>query len=187
MTAITFVTTNPGKFREVRAKLAPLGVRLRRLDREYPEVQTDRLEDVVRYGAKILARQVAGEFLIDDSGLFVDTLGGFPGVYSSYAYRTIGSEGILTLMQSEARRTAHFETVFLLGGRGRTSRVFKGVCAGSISRKMRGHGGFGFDPIFVPAGHRRTFGEMTLEEKNVLSHRARATDALAAHLRRRGR
>ena len=182
---ITFVTTNPGKFREVRAKLAPLGVRLRRLDRAYPEVQADRLEDVVRYGAGVVARQVGGEFLIDDSGLFVDALGGFPGVYSSYAYRTIGCEGILTLMRSESRRTARFETVFLLGRRGRTSRIIKGVCAGSIARTMRGTGGFGFDPIFVPQGRRRTFGEMTLEEKNALSHRARAADALAAHLRRR--
>lgn len=184
---ITFVTTNPGKFREVGARLAPLGVRLRRLDRAYPEVQSDRLEDVVRYGATVVSRQVAGEFLIDDSGLFVDALGGFPGVYSAYVYRTIGPEGVLGLLRREARRTAHFETVLLLGRRGRASWIFRGVCAGSIARTSRGTGGFGYDPIFVPAGHRRTFGEMSLEEKNALSHRARAVDALAAHLRRRAR
>ena len=182
---ITFVTTNPGKFREVSAKLAPLGVRLRRRDRAVPEVQADRLEDVVRFGARVLASEVPGEFLIDDSGLFVDALGGFPGVYSSYAYRTIGPEGILTLMKKKGRRSAHFETVFLLGRRGRPPRTFRGVCEGSIARKPKGRGGFGFDPIFVPRGSRRTFGEMSLPEKNAFSHRAKAAAALARHLRRR--
>lgn len=184
---ITFVTTNPGKFREVSAKLAPIDVRLRRLDRAYPEVQADRLRDVVTFAAGIVSRQVRGEFLIDDSGLFVDALGGFPGVYSSYVYRTIGPAGILTLMKREARRGARFETVFLLGKRGRPPRVFRGVCEGSIVRAPRGRGGFGFDPIFVPSGSRRTFGEMSLAEKNAVSHRARAAEALARHLRRRRR
>ena len=179
---ITFVTTNPGKFREVSAKLAPLGVRLRRRDRAYPEVQADRLEEVVRYAAGVVADQVRGEFLIDDSGLFVDALGGFPGVYSSYAYRTIGPEGVLTLMRGRTDRAARFETVFLLGARGHPPRVFRGACQGTIARRPQGRGGFGFDPIFVPRGHRRTFGEMSLSEKNAISHRARAAEALARHL-----
>ena len=184
---ITFVTTNPGKFREVSAKLAPLGVRLTRRDRAYPEMQADRLEDVVRFAAVVLSRDLSGEFLIDDSGLFVDALGGFPGVYSSYVYRTIGPAGILRLMRGQPRRTARFETVFLLGRRGRPPRIFRGVCEGSIARAPRGRGGFGFDPIFVPRGARRTFGEMGLAEKNAVSHRARAAEALARHLRgRRG-
>jgi XTP/dITP diphosphohydrolase len=184
---ITFVTTNPGKFREVSAKLAPLGVRLTRRDRAYPEVQADRLEDVVRFAAGVLTREVPGEFLIDDSGLFVDALGGFPGVYSSYVYRAIGLRGVLRLMRGERRRGARFETVFLLGGRGRTPRVFRGRCEGTIASAARGRGGFGFDPIFVPRGGRRTFGEMSLAEKNAVSHRARAAEGLARHLRRRSR
>jgi len=183
---ITFVTTNPGKFREVSAKLAPLGVRLRRRDRAYPEVQADRLEDVVRAAAHVVSREVRGEFLIDDSGLFVEALGGFPGVYSSYAYRTIGPAGVLTLMRGRRERAARFETVFLLGRYGRPARVFRGVCEGAIARAPRGRGGFGFDPIFVPRGFRRTFGEMSLGEKNAISHRGRAAEALARHLRRRG-
>jgi len=184
---ITFVTTNPGKFREVSAKLAPLGIRLGRRDRAYPELQADRLEDVVRYAAGIVAREVRGEFLIDDSGLFVEALGGFPGVYSSYVYRTIGPKAVLTLLRNGKDRAARFETVFLLGRRDRSPRVFHGVCEGSIARAPRGRGGFGFDPIFVPQGSRRTFGEMSLAEKNAVSHRARAAEALARHLgRRRG-
>src|SRR5437870_12159871 len=120
------------------------------------------------YAAGIVARQVRGEFLIDDSGLFVDALGGFPGVYSSYVYRTIGPGGVLALMKREARRSARFETVFLLGRRGRPPRIFRGACEGSIARAPPGRGGFGFAPIFVPRGSRRTFGEMSLAEKNAV-------------------
>ncbi len=184
---IAFVTTNPGKFREVSAKLAPYGMKLRRLDRAYPEIQADTLEGVVAYGAEVLARGVRGEFLIDDSGLFIDTLGGFPGVYSSYVYRTIGCRGVLRLMRGKPRRVARFETVLLLGRRGRAPETFRGVCEGAIARSMRGQGGFGFDPIFVPRGHDRTFAEMSLEEKNTVSHRARAVGALVDHLRGRRR
>jgi len=184
---ITFVTTNPGKFREVSAKLAPLGIRLARRDRAYPELQADCLEDVVRFAAGLVAKEVRGEFLIDDSGLFVEALGGFPGVYSSYAYRTLGPAGLVRLLQGRRERAARFETVFLLGNRGRPPRVFRGECEGTIARIPRGHGGFGFDPIFVPTGARRTFGEMGLTEKNAISHRARAAEALARHLRRRSR
>ena len=184
---ITFVTTNPGKFREVSAKLAPYGLKVRRLDRAYPEVQADTLEEVVAYGAEVLAGEIRGEFLIDDSGLFVDALGGFPGVYSSHVYRTIGCRGVLRLMAVKPKRTARFETVLLLGGRGRAPEVFKGVCEGAIARGMRGQGGFGFDPIFVPRGHARTFAEMSLEEKNSVSHRARGVCALVDRLRGRRR
>lgn len=184
---ITFVTTNPGKFREVSEKLAPYGLEVRRLDRAYPEVQVDTLEEVVEYGAKVMAREVRGEFLIDDSGLFVDALGGFPGVYSSYVYRTIGCRAVLRLMAVKPKRTARFETVLLLGGRGRAPETFKGVCEGAIARGMRGQGGFGFDPIFIPRGHDRTFAQMSLEEKNSVSHRARAVGALVDRLRGRRR
>ena len=100
-------------------------------------------------------------------------------------YRTVGPQAILTLLRNRADRAARFETIFLLGKRGRPPRVFRGVCEGSIARKPKGRGGFGFDPIFVPRGSRRTFGEMSLPEKNAFSHRAKAAAALARHLRRR--
>jgi len=182
---IAFVTTNPGKFREVSAKLAPIGLRLRRVDLAYPEVQADRLEDVVGHAARDLVKRVRGEFIIDDSGLFIDALGGFPGVYSSYAYRTIGCEGVLELLRRRPRRTARFESVILFAGKSRRPRIFRGVCAGTIAWRSRGAAGFGFDPIFVPRSARRTFAEMSLAEKNAISHRARAVEALAGYLRRR--
>ena len=159
-------------------------VKLVREDRSYPEIQTDRLEKVVRFAATVLDDQIRGDYLIDDSGLFIDEFGGFPGVYSSYAYKRLGCAGILKLMAGARTRTATFETVFLLRTGGE-HEVFHGQCRGAIADRERGKGGFGFDPIFIPEGATKTFAEMTLTEKNVLSHRARAVDALAAYLRER--
>jgi XTP/dITP diphosphohydrolase len=179
---IAFVTTNEGKFREVAAKLLEAGVRVVHEDRSYPEIQTDRLEKVVRFAATVLDDQIRGDYLIDDSGLFLDAFGGFPGVYSSYVYKRLGCAGILTLLEGARTRTAAFESVFLLRT-GEQHEVFHGACPGTIAERERRKAGFGFDPIFIPDGATRTFAEMTVGEKNAVSHRARAVDALLAHLR----
>lgn len=178
---IAFVTTNEGKFREVSAKLAEAHAKIVHEDRPYPEIQTDRLEKVVRFAATILDDQIRGDYLIDDSGLFLEEFGGFPGVYSSYVYKRLGCAGLLKLLDGVRNRAARFETVFLL----RTAdehEVFHGECRGSIADRERGTGGFGFDPIFVPEGATKTFAEMTVTEKNAVSHRAKAVDALLEHL-----
>lgn len=179
---IAFVTTNEGKFREVAAMLADAGVKLVHEDRSYPEVQADRLEKVVRFAATVLDDQIRGDYLIDDSGFSVDHLGGFPGVYSSYVYKRLGCAGILKLLEGVRPRGAAFETVFLLR-RGGAHEVFHGECRGTVAERERGKGGFGFDPIFIPEGGTKTLGEMTLSEKNAVSHRARAVAGLLAYLR----
>jgi XTP/dITP diphosphohydrolase len=178
---IQFVTTNAGKFAEVSAKLAEHNVKLVHADRSYPEIQTDRLEKVLKFAATILDDQIRGDYLIDDSGLFIESLGGFPGVYSSYVQKRLGNGGILKIMTGQANRTARFETAFLLR-RGLDHEVFHGEAVGTIADRERGSGGFGFDPIFVPEGSSKSFAEMTLAEKNRISHRARAVDALVAFL-----
>ena len=179
---IRFVTTNEGKFREVSALLAEADIRIVHEDRSYPELQADRLEKVLRFAATVLDDQIPGDYLIDDSGLFLDAFGGFPGVYSSYGYKRLGCAGILKLLHDVKVRGAVFETALLLR-QGESHEVFHGECRGTIAPAERGTGGFGFDPIFIPEGAAKTFGEMTLAEKNRFSHRARAGAALAAHLR----
>src|SRR5256885_16334053 len=181
---IAFVTTNEGKFREVSAKLGEAHIKLVHEDRSYPEIQTDRLEKVVRFAATVLDDQIRGDYLIDDSGLFIDAFGGFPGVYSSYVYKRLGCAGILKLLEGARTRAATFETVFLLKTAG-AHEVFHGACQGTIADAERGGSGFGFDPIFIPEGATKTFAEMSVTEKNAVSHRARAVEALVAHLRTR--
>jgi XTP/dITP diphosphohydrolase len=127
---------------------------------------------------------VAPPYFVEDAGLLVETLRGFPGVYSAQAFRTIGNEGLLRLLSDARDRSASFRAVVAYVDGPRPPRMFTGDIHGRIARTPRGHNGFGFDPIFVPEGHRRTFAQMGPEEKNRLSHRARALDRLARHLRR---
>ncbi|MCK4445312.1 MAG: non-canonical purine NTP pyrophosphatase, partial [Thermoplasmata archaeon] len=101
---IQFVTTNKGKFKEVSLMLGEAGFDCEMLDFDYPEVQSDTLEEVVKSAMASLSRNIEGDFLIDDSGLFIPSLGGFPGVYSSYVFYTIGLGGILKLLEGSGDR-----------------------------------------------------------------------------------
>lgn len=175
------MTTNRSKFAEVSSLLHRRGIDVEQLNVSYPEVQADHLRDVVLYALEWLAPRYGDDLLIDDSGLFIEALKGFPGVYSSYVYRTIGCRGVLTLLHRRDRRNATFEACFGLLRDG-VPHVFEGRCRGTITTEERGTGGFGFDPIFVPEGDQRTFAEMSMEEKNAVSHRGRAVEELIQFL-----
>ncbi len=161
------------------------GVQLEWLEAEYPEIQADRLEDVVREALAWLAPRYGDGLAVDDSGLFIRSLAGFPGVYSSHAFQTLGNDGILTLLDGVTDRGATFETCIGLLESGK-SLVFHGESRGTIADRQRGSGGFGFDPIFVSTDSAQTFAEMTRSEKNAVSHRGRAARALAEHVRKGG-
>ncbi|HEV8049579.1 MAG TPA: non-canonical purine NTP pyrophosphatase [Thermoplasmata archaeon] len=178
---VTFVTSNPGKVAEARRVFAEFGIGVRWSRRELPEPQSDRLEDVVR--AKLAAATKSGRaVVVEDSGIFVPSLGGFPGVYSRNAYDTIGLPGLLRLVAGRPRR-AEFRAVAGYR-RGRTELLAVGRVEGTLSARPRGSGGFGYDPVFVPRGERRTFAEMAPAEKDALSHRGRAMRALARKVAR---
>lgn len=170
---IAVVTTNDGKFKEFEAALHDESITLGRVSSGYPEIQADSLEEVVRFALEWLRVRVEGDLIIDDSGLFIEGLGGFPGVYSAYVERTIGLGGVLRLMEGCETRKAQFRTVvgYLHEA---SAHLVKGVCDGEIASGMKGHQGFGYDPIFIPSGDDRTFGEMTVSEKNGVSHRGNA-------------
>jgi XTP/dITP diphosphohydrolase len=171
VTGVTFVSTNPGKAREIRSVLAPFGVRTRWVRRVLPEPQADTLAEVVR--AKLAAvRDVPGYVLVEDSGLFIPALKGFPGVYSAHFLDLWKFDPIFELLRGRDRR-AFFRTVAGLQ-KGRRSRLFVGEVWGTIARSPAGTNGFGYDPIFIPRGWPRTFAEAPAEAKNAISHRARA-------------
>jgi XTP/dITP diphosphohydrolase len=186
---VTFVSSNPGKLREVRALLAPFGVRVRWLRRTLPEPQAEDLEEVARWKLASLGRR-PGYTLVEDSGLFIPSLAGFPGVYSAHFLRVWGFPPILELLKRRGR-SASYRAVAALA-HGKESRVFFGEVHGRIARSPRGSNGFGYDPIFVPKGHAKTFGELPAATKDRLSHRAEAMRQVGAYLarqsgRRRGR
>jgi XTP/dITP diphosphohydrolase len=176
---ISFVTGNKGKFIEAQAIFKDLVQR----NIGYTEIQTDSLEDVVSYGLKEVASRIEGPAMIEDAGLFIDGLKGFPGVYSAYVFQTLGNGGILKLMDGVKDRRAVFRSVVGYIEPGTEPQAFKGEMQGEIGLEPRGGGGFGYDPIFYVGG--RTMGEMSLEEKNEISHRAQSMRALKAWLDQR--
>jgi XTP/dITP diphosphohydrolase len=178
---LAFITSNPGKVEEARKYFEPIGIEVHQLRVDYPEIQANTLEEVAEYGARWLAERIDGRFFLDDSGLFIEALRGFPGVYSAYVYKTLGIDGILKLLDGLTDRRAHFESVVAYWDG--ELHLFSGRVDGEITTERHGSGGFGFDPVFKPTGFERTFAEMTTEEKNEISHRGRALKAFSEWLK----
>ncbi|QCW03025.1 XTP/dITP diphosphatase [Natrinema pallidum] len=174
--AIRFVTGNAGKVREARDYLAGIEP-VEQIEYDYTEVQSDSLEEIAAHGAREAFEQLGGDepVLVDDAGLFVDALGGFPGPYSAYVEDTVGVERLWRLAEVEENRRATFRTVLAYADEDGTE-TFAGSVAGTLVAP-RGEGGFGYDPIFEYNG--TTMAEMSTVEKNAISHRGRALATFA--------
>ena len=171
MTEIQIITSNNGKIREFKeifgdSKYVPVQNNI-----DYPEIQASSLEEVVDFGLSWLKQKANPPFVIDDAGAFIDSLHGFPGVYSRYVYDTIGLEGVLRQMENIDDRSCTFRCVLGLVTESGEKHKFVGECKGVLIDEQRGDGGFGYDPIFIPEGFDKTFAELTPEEKNSISHR----------------
>ena len=183
MKTLYFITSNKGKVREAAEKLRPLGFSVVQKDLGYPEAQADSLEEVAQQGIEYIQAKFHKAFMLEDAGLFIDALQGFPGVYSKYVFFTIGLPGILRLLDGMENRTAVFRSVYVYSEPGKKPAMVVGECTGMISTKPRGQHGFGYDPLFIPKGVEKTFGEMTIDEKNKFSHRAKALEKLITELK----
>lgn len=177
---LNVITSNPGKVREYQKAFDDMGVEMIHLHIPYDEIQTSELEEVVKKGMEEIRSKGIRDFIIDDSGMFVNALKGFPGVYSAYGQKTVGNKGILKLMEGIEDRTAVFRCCIGCDISDRTI-IVTGECKGFITDSERGNDGFGYDPIFSPDG-KRTFAEIGVEEKNTLSHRGNAVALLRERL-----
>lgn len=176
--ALIFVTSNRHKFEEASELAARHGIELEHRDTPYIEIQADELEQVVRPGVQQACALLRQPCFAEDAGLFVRVLQGFPGPYSNFVFRTLGNKGLLKLMSGEKDRRAEFRSAVGYCEPGEKPKVFTGKVEGTIALEARGMHGFGFDPVFVASeGDGRTFAEMSMNEKNRLSHRARAIEA----------
>ncbi len=171
-------TRNRNKFMEASRILEGAPIDLRMLEADKEELQADDTEVIALHAARRIHMETGLPVVVDDTGLFIKSLGGFPGPYAEYVYRTIGLEGVLRLLEEASDRRACFKTSLALVTTG-YEQVFNGVTCGVIIREIRGSGGFGYDPIFMPDGYGRTYAEMSLEEKNRVSHRGKAFRELA--------
>jgi XTP/dITP diphosphohydrolase len=178
---ISFITSNPDKYSEMKAFFEENELELSWTRASLPELQADTLEEVVIHS---LSQFNGDGVFVEDAGIFINALGGFPGVYSRYVYDTVGNKGILKLMQGVTDRSARFEAVvgFKPEG-GKDIKLFKGVVKGFVSLSPKGEKGFGYDPIFTPEGFKKTFGEDE-SVKSMVSHRKRAAEKLLQYLKR---
>ena len=183
---IYFATSNDSKFAEARLVLGEYGVRLGRLRTKGRELQSDDVAVVASSAASALAARQDRPFFVEDTGLFVKSLGGFPGAYAAFVHRTIGPEGLLRLLPGSSDRSAEFVSAVAFVGSSRRPRVFTGRLNGSIALHPRGTHGFGFDAVFVLRGSDKSLAELSLEEKCRVSHRAKALRAMGVWLLSRG-
>lgn len=197
---VVIATHNPGKLREMRELLAPYGIEAvsaGELGLDEPEETGGSFAENARIKSEAAARAARLPAFADDSGLTIEALGGDPGIHSARlagpdrdfarAMRVIEEKLALKGATSPEKRRAAFVSALSLVWPDGHEEKFEGRVDGTLVWPPRGTAGFGYDPMFLPDGHDRTFGEMTSEEKHGLpprgqglSHRARAFIALAA-------
>jgi len=188
---VIFITTNSDKVRELQALAEDITIR--HINYDYPELQLEEIEAIVCASAKYIREEesagigIEDSFFIEDTGLYIPALNGFPGPFSAFIFRSIGNEGILRLMSGKKgeEREATFKTVIAFCDSAQRSPVlFAGTVTGNIAEKIRGNSGFGYDPIFEveSSGKRMTLAEMSMDEKNTVSHRSRAFRKLMDYL-----
>lgn len=186
---LIFATHNKNKLKEVQA-LMPESIELLSLDdigcfEDIPET-ADTIDGNAILKADYVMEHYRQDCFADDTGLEVEALNGAPGVYSArYAGEDKSSEDnvskLLEELEGKETRRAQFKTVIALNLDGH-QYLFQGICTGTITREIRGAKGFGYDPVFQPDGSDKTFAEMSLEEKAVMSHRGIALRDLIEYL-----
>ncbi len=181
--SLTFVTSNAGKAREAAAFL---GREVAVKDVEIPEIQSLDFAEVARAKAIVAAGALGVPVLVEDSGLAVDAWGGFPGPLTKWITAgAAGYDAFAKMLDGFADRSAEAVSVLAVARPGQSPHevvVAEGRVRGSIALHPRGTNGFGWDVLFIPEGDTRTWAEMSEEEKNKNSHRARAFKRLRALL-----
>lgn len=198
MKRVVLASANPGKLRELGALLAPHGLELisqRSLGIESAEETGSTFLENALLKARHAARAAQLPALADDSGIEVDALGGRPGVWSArFAHPGASDAANLALLLEELsgvpaeRRTARYQCVvaWVESADDAAPLLGQGTWEGHIALEPRGSGGFGYDPAFIPAGDTRTAAQLPAQEKNRVSHRAKALRALVAALSTHG-
>ncbi|SDB24560.1 XTP/dITP diphosphohydrolase [Flavobacteriaceae bacterium MAR_2010_188] len=189
MKKLVFATHNDNKVKEV-LKFLPSAYEILSLQdidcfEDIPETQFT-IEGNAEQKAQFVSQKYKVDCFADDTGLLIKSLNGEPGVFSArYAGEDKNPKAniakVLKELENHKDRSAHFKTVIALQINGELN-TFTGICEGQIIKALKGEDGFGYDPIFVPNGYSKTFAEMSLEEKNEISHRGKAIRKLTEFL-----
>jgi XTP/dITP diphosphohydrolase len=175
-----FATGNKNKLNEARQILKEYNIIVKSSQKK-EEIQHNDLMEIARYSLIKTLKSIKKPVIVEDAGLFIDSLKGFPGPYSSYVYQTLGNDGLLRLLEGDKIRQAEFRSIIAYGSPSsglQSAKTFLGVARGKITTRQKGSG-FGFDPIFLPDNEVKTFGEMSVKEKNRHSHRSKSLKKFA--------
>jgi XTP/dITP diphosphohydrolase len=186
---IYFITGNNHKFKEIKKlfQKEEIDYDLKQKTAATIEVQASSIKEVALFKLNSVKTNFNNSYFVEDAGFFIDDpLKGFPGIYSKFVFNTIGNNGILKLINNYGNTAAHFEAVIALYFQPLDKIfTFEGSVEGKVSKEIKGTSGFGYDPIFIPNElPNNTFGELSTEEKNSISHRAKAWQKLLIFLKK---
>jgi XTP/dITP diphosphohydrolase len=183
MKKIYFVTHNLNKVREFHIIFGE-GYEVEQIDIDYKELRSDDPEEIVKEAVKKLAEELKKPVVVEDSGLFIKALNDFPGTCSAYIHKRIGLRGILKLMEGIKDRSCVYKSAVGYCKPYKEPISFLGEEKGKVAEEIRGNYGFGHDPIFIPEGSYKTYGEMENVE-NIKKFRRRAVEKLKEYLNNR--
>ena len=179
MTTVHFASGNENKFSEIESLFEKeketrneKNIQVIFSKISIQEIQSDSIIEVAEDKSRKAFKVIKGPLIVEDDGLFIEDLNGFPGVYSSFVFKTIGNKGILDLLRDNKNRRADFLSIFSFFD-GKTIETFSGNTAGYITTKISPLG-WGFDPIFKPLNEHQTYGQIDMIKKNEISHRSKA-------------
>ena len=171
LSELFFASSNEHKFQEAERILANLGMQINLFKTTLEEIQSNNLNDIAEKKAIYAYDLIQKPVIIEDDGLFINVLDGFPGPYSSYVYDTIGNKGIMKLLENSEIRDAKFVSIIAYCDNDYGVKLFESSIPGKISSVIE-KGGWGYDPIFIPDGESKTYANVS--DKDKFSHRAAA-------------
>lgn len=177
MKKIYFATSNKNKLMEAQEIGKNYKILFEKIDIEIEEIRSENIEEIAKYKCLKIYEKIKKPLIVEDAGIFIDALNGFPGTCSAYVHKKIKNVGILKLMEGIENREAKFVSCIVFYD-GKNLKIFNGECKGKISEKEKGNSGFGYDPIFIPYEDnplQETFAE-NFELKKKVSHRTKAVE-----------
>jgi XTP/dITP diphosphohydrolase len=179
---IYFATSNRHKFAEAKKMMEENGISIEQFEFSHNEIRSDSLEEIAIEAVQAAYKKIQKPVFVEDAGLFINSLNGFPGTYSGWVQKKIGNQGILKLLEAEQNRAAEFRAVIAFAD-GAKTKTFSGSAKGKIAKEQLGDSGFGYDPIFIPEGADQSFAQ-SIALKNKLSHRYNSLLKLVKYLER---
>lgn len=181
---IYFATSNKHKYQEAKEILSKNNTDIKHFEFKHTEIRSDSPEEIATESVFAAHFKLRKPVFVEDAGLFIDALNGFPGTYSAWVLKKLGNGGILNLLHNVKQRKAVFKTVIAYYDGKNKPLLFSGCCEGTIATEERGGSGFGYDPIFIPLGHDSTFAE-SIALKSELSHRYKSLLQFSKYLKER--